>query len=220
MYRPCQLRRLAVHHRKFSNSSLILQYGMAGERGEQGATTSTGAAEAGSKDNTMREVKILMLHGKRQSDGITNLSDWTGPTSEAVFSNIPLMQSATKWGPQQGAPSRILVTHKLLSRASRSCYYSEGLADRGLQATHNPDLYFAPKPAPWRSSSPNPLRRQNSSQRSSTQRRPPASAPRTSLGFSLPAVGRPMMLAAAPTRRRWTHGRGFARTRPAVITAC
>ncbi|POS81190.1 serine hydrolase [Diaporthe helianthi] len=35
--------------------------------GGQGVTTSTGLAEAGSKDKTMREVKILMLHGYTQS---------------------------------------------------------------------------------------------------------------------------------------------------------
>lgn len=73
MYRASQLRGLNIHRRTFSNSPLFLQalYGMAGEQGAQGATTSTGKAEAGSKDNTVREVKILMLHGKRQSDGTT-----------------------------------------------------------------------------------------------------------------------------------------------------
>lgn len=35
---------------------------------DRGATTSAGPAEAKPKDNTMREVKILMLHGKQLSD--------------------------------------------------------------------------------------------------------------------------------------------------------
>jgi hypothetical protein len=35
--------------------------------GDQSSTTSAGPAGAKPKDNTMREVKILMLHGKPQS---------------------------------------------------------------------------------------------------------------------------------------------------------
>lgn len=67
MYRLFKLRGLTLHQRKIPNSSLFCSHYTV-MAGDQDATTSAGAAEVKLKDNTMREVKILMLHGKNQSD--------------------------------------------------------------------------------------------------------------------------------------------------------
>jgi hypothetical protein len=83
MYRPSMLRGLTLHTREFSTSPLFCRHYTA-MVGDQGATTPTGPAQVKPKDNTMREVKILMLHGKHHSD-----------EGVAMSSYLHLLQSLT-----------------------------------------------------------------------------------------------------------------------------
>lgn len=217
MHRSSRLRGLNIHHRPVLSSFLSCRHCtvMAGDQGATGA--SAGPAETKPKDDTMREIKILMLHGEK-------LIPWEIRCYHPQLLRIlcmrgnlqtSLMRPATFTEACLGAAPVSLVG--LDSKDLVRDIIEDPLVNTSLQGTPNPGHSSAPKRAPWKSSSPNPSRPRRSSQRSSTPPRPRASVPGTSQGINRPAARRPA--AAAPTRR-WTRGRGSARTRPAATTAC
>lgn len=63
MYRLPRLRGLNLHYKPFATTFLSCRYSTA-MAGNQSATASAGPAEVKPTENAMREVKILMLHGK------------------------------------------------------------------------------------------------------------------------------------------------------------
>lgn len=70
--------------------------------GEHGATASTGPAEVKPKENAMREVKILMLHGKspiHEKVAIGSFSRCCGPVLRHILP-ISFTQSMTGYGPR------------------------------------------------------------------------------------------------------------------------
>lgn len=70
--------------------------------GEHGATASTGPAEVKPKENAMREVKILMLHGKSSAHGevtIDSFSRYCGPLLRHILP-MSFTQSTAGYGPR------------------------------------------------------------------------------------------------------------------------